>query len=77
MLSSLKPLVSANMKLALPQRSIALLLYLPPDQETECKKIKVGVFEIEDIDVVTKCDKPDVQKTIGDLKVMVNLGLCG
>jgi hypothetical protein len=31
MLSSLKPLVSANMKLALPQRSIALLLYLPPD----------------------------------------------
>jgi hypothetical protein len=30
-LSSLKPLVSANMKLALPQRSIALLLYLPPD----------------------------------------------
>jgi LAO/AO transport system kinase len=41
------------------------------------QEIKAGVFEIADIDVVTKCDKPDVQKTIGDLKVMMNLGLCG
>ena len=37
--------------------------------------IKVGVLEIADIHVVTKCDKPDTQKTIGDLKSMIRLGL--
>ena len=39
--------------------------------------IKAGVLEIADIHVVTKCDKPDAQKTVGDLKSMMNLGLRG
>ena len=37
--------------------------------------IKVGVLEIADIHVVTKCDKPDTQKTIGDSKSMIRLDL--
>ena len=37
--------------------------------------IKAGVLEIADIHVDTKCDKPDTQKTIGDLKSMIRLGL--
>lgn len=39
--------------------------------------IKAGVLEIADIHVVSKCDKPDAQKTVGDLKSMMSLGLQG
>lgn len=39
--------------------------------------IKAGVLEIADIHVVTKCDKPDSEQTLVDLKSMMHLGLQG
>ncbi len=39
--------------------------------------IKAGVLEIADVHVVSKCDRPDAQKTVGDLKAMLGLGLSG
>ncbi len=39
--------------------------------------IKAGVLEIADMHVVTKCDRPDADKTVSDLKAMLGLGLTG
>ncbi|MBT6096646.1 MAG: methylmalonyl Co-A mutase-associated GTPase MeaB [Rhodospirillaceae bacterium] len=39
--------------------------------------IKAGVLEIADMHVVSKCDRPDANKTVSDLKAMLGLGLTG
>ncbi len=39
--------------------------------------IKAGVLELADVHVVSKCDRPDAAKTVGDLKAMLGLGLTG
>ena len=39
--------------------------------------IKAGVLEIADMHVVSKSDRPDAHKTVGDLKSMLGLGLTG
>jgi LAO/AO transport system kinase len=39
--------------------------------------IKAGVLEIADMHVVSKSDRPDAHKTVGDLKAMLGLGLTG
>ena len=39
--------------------------------------IKAGVLEIADVHVVSKADRPDAEKTVGDLKAMLGLGLAG
>ena len=39
--------------------------------------IKAGVLEIADVHVVSKADRADAQKTVGDLKAMLGLGLAG
>ncbi|MAH83452.1 MAG: methylmalonyl Co-A mutase-associated GTPase MeaB [Rhodospirillaceae bacterium TMED8] len=39
--------------------------------------IKAGVLEIADVHVVAKSDRPDAERTLGDLNAMLNLGLAG
>ena len=44
-----------------------------PGLGDEIQAIKAGVLEIADIHVVSKCDRPDANKTISDLKGMLSL----
>lgn len=46
-----------------------------PGLGDDIQAIKAGVLEIADIHVVSKCDRPDANKTIVDLKGMMTLGL--
>jgi len=46
-----------------------------PGLGDDIQAIKAGVLEIADIHVVSKCDKPDADRTISDLKNMLTLGL--
>lgn len=46
-----------------------------PGLGDDIQAIKAGVLEIADIHVVSKCDRPDSNKTIVDLKGMMTLGL--
>jgi len=46
-----------------------------PGLGDDVQAIKAGVLEIADVHVVSKCDKPDANKTISDLKSMLALGL--
>jgi LAO/AO transport system kinase len=46
-----------------------------PGLGDDIQAIKAGILEIADIHVVSKCDKPDANKTIADLKMMLMLGL--
>ena len=46
-----------------------------PGLGDDIQAIKAGILEIADIHVVSKCDKPDANKTIADLKNMLALGL--
>jgi LAO/AO transport system kinase len=46
-----------------------------PGLGDDIQAIKAGVLEIADIHVVSKCDRPDANKTIADLKNMLALGL--
>jgi LAO/AO transport system kinase len=46
-----------------------------PGLGDDIQAIKAGVLEIADVHVVSKCDKPDANKTISDLKSMLALGL--
>lgn len=48
-----------------------------PGLGDEVQAIKAGVLEIADIHAVSKCDKPESRKTIGDLKAMLQLGRVG
>ncbi|MBS0321556.1 MAG: methylmalonyl Co-A mutase-associated GTPase MeaB [Proteobacteria bacterium] len=46
-----------------------------PGLGDDIQAIKAGVLEIADIHVVSKCDKPDANRTIADLKSMLILDL--
>jgi len=46
-----------------------------PGLGDDIQAIKAGILEIADIHVVSKCDKPDANRTIADLKMMLALGL--
>jgi LAO/AO transport system kinase len=46
-----------------------------PGLGDDIQAIKAGILEIADVHVVSKCDKPDANKTISDLKGMLALGL--
>jgi LAO/AO transport system kinase len=46
-----------------------------PGLGDDIQAIKAGVLEIADVHVVSKCDKPDANRTLADLKNMLALGL--
>ena len=46
-----------------------------PGLGDDIQAIKAGILEIADVHVVSKCDKPDANNTISDLKGMLALGL--
>ncbi|HEY4137755.1 MAG TPA: methylmalonyl Co-A mutase-associated GTPase MeaB [Casimicrobiaceae bacterium] len=46
-----------------------------PGLGDDIQAIKAGILEIADVHVVSKCDRPDANKTIADLKAMLALGL--
>jgi LAO/AO transport system kinase len=46
-----------------------------PGLGDDIQAIKAGILEIADIHAVSKCDKPDANKAIADLKNMLALGL--
>lgn len=45
-----------------------------PGLGDEIQAIKAGILEIADIHVVSKCDRPDANRTLTDLKLMLALG---
>lgn len=47
----------------------------PPGLGDDIQAIKAGILEIADIHVVSKCDRPDANRMIADLKNMLALGL--
>jgi LAO/AO transport system kinase len=46
-----------------------------PGLGDDIQAIKAGILEIADIHVVSKCDRPDADRTIADLKNMLALGM--
>lgn len=46
-----------------------------PGLGDDIQAIKAGILEIADIHAVSKCDRPDSNKTVTDLKGMLTLGL--
>ena len=46
-----------------------------PGLGDDIQAIKAGILEIADVHVVSKCDRPDANKTIADLKTMLALGM--
>jgi LAO/AO transport system kinase len=46
-----------------------------PGLGDDIQAIKAGILEIADIHVVSKCDKPEANKTVAELKGMLALGL--
>ncbi len=46
-----------------------------PGLGDDIQAIKAGVLEIADIHVVSKCDRPDANRTVGELKAMLTMGL--
>lgn len=51
------------------------LVVSAPGLGDDIQAIKAGILEIADIHVVSKCDKPDAQRTIADLKTMLMLDM--
>jgi LAO/AO transport system kinase len=45
-----------------------------PGLGDDIQAIKAGILEIADIHVISKCDRPDANRTIADLKTMLALG---
>lgn len=45
-----------------------------PGLGDDIQAIKAGVLEIADVHVVSKCDRPDASRTLGELKAMMALG---
>jgi len=46
-----------------------------PGLGDDIQAIKAGILEIADVHVISKCDKPEANKTIAELKTMLALGL--
>ncbi len=57
--------------------ALSVVVVSAPGLGDDIQAIKAGVLEIADLHVVSKCDKPDADKTIADLKGMVGMGLSG
>ena len=49
----------------------------PPGLGDDIQAIKSGILEIADVHAVSKCDRPDADRAIADLKNMLALGLKG
>lgn len=59
------------------QAAHTVVVVSAPGLGDEIQAIKAGVLEIADIHVVSKCDRPDADKTISDLRGMLHLGSVG
>jgi LAO/AO transport system kinase len=46
----------------------------PPGLGDDIQAIKAGILEVADVHVVSKCDRPDANRMIADLKNMLALG---
>jgi len=46
-----------------------------PGLGDDIQAIKSGILEIADVHVVSKCDRPDADRTIADLKTMLAMGM--
>src|SRR5947199_225446 len=46
-----------------------------PGLGDDIQAIKAGILEIADVHVVSKCDRPDANRTVTDLKNMLAMGL--
>ncbi|MEP6655746.1 MAG: methylmalonyl Co-A mutase-associated GTPase MeaB [Betaproteobacteria bacterium] len=46
-----------------------------PGLGDDIQAIKAGILEIADVHVVSKCDRADANRTIGDLKTMLGMGV--
>src|SRR5438105_10300254 len=46
-----------------------------PGLGDDIQAIKAGILEIADVHVISKCDKPEANRAIADLKAMLALGL--
>jgi LAO/AO transport system kinase len=57
------------------QASHTTVVVSAPGLGDEIQAIKAGILEIADIHVVSKCDRPDANRTISDLKAMLGLGM--
>jgi LAO/AO transport system kinase len=56
------------------QAAHTVVVVSAPGLGDEIQAIKAGVLEIADIHVVSKCDRPEAQETVVDLKTMLRLG---
>ncbi len=59
------------------QAAHTVVVVSAPGLGDEIQAIKAGVLEIADVHVVSKCDRPDAEKTVGDLRGMLQLGSPG
>lgn len=57
--------------------ALSVVVISAPGLGDDIQAIKAGVLEIADLHVVSKCDRPDANKTVADLKGMVGMGLSG
>ncbi len=57
------------------QAAHTVVVISAPGLGDEIQAIKAGILEIADIHVVSKCDRPDSNATITDLKGMLTLGV--
>jgi len=48
-----------------------------PGLGDDIQAIKAGILEIADVHAVSKCDRPDAERAIADLKTMLMLGIDG
>lgn len=55
--------------------SHSVLVVSAPGLGDDVQAIKAGILEIADIHVVSKCDRPDANRTITDLKTMLAMGV--
>jgi len=57
------------------QAAHTVIVVSAPGLGDDIQAIKAGILEIADIHVVSKCDRPDSNATISDLKGMLTLGI--
>ena len=59
------------------QAAHSVIVVSAPGLGDEIQAIKAGVLEIADIHVVSKCDRPEANETVADLRAMLRLGTLG
>src|SRR5665213_3292323 len=60
-----------------PGSGKSTLVVSAPGLGDDIQAIKAGILEIADVHAVSKCDRPDAERTIADLKTMLMLGIDG